>query len=33
METLVEDGLDKVRKGITTVEELFRVAPLATSML
>jgi len=27
METLVDDGLFKVRKGITTLEELVRVAP------
>lgn len=27
METLIDDGLEKVRKGITTLEELVRVAP------
>jgi type IV pilus assembly protein PilB len=27
MKTLADDGLDKARKGITTIEELFRVLP------
>jgi type II secretory ATPase GspE/PulE/Tfp pilus assembly ATPase PilB-like protein len=25
MTTMIEDGLDKVRKGVTTLEELLRV--------
>ena len=31
METLQEDALKKARKGITTIEEMFRVLPYLTN--